>query len=209
MKYSRILIKLSGEMLGSGGGFSYDAASQTAAVIAEAVSTGVEIAVLVGGGNIMRARESGGLDRISADYMGMTATIINALGLKSVLAEKGIGSRIMSAIDLQGVTEPVDIDSANRYLAEKNILIFAGGTGSPFVTTDTAAALRALAIEAQAILKATKVDGVYTADPDLDENASFIPSLTYEEVIEKDLKVIDRSAVSILAGHPADNVRAW
>ncbi len=199
MKYKRVLIKLSGQMLGErGGGFSVDAACKTACEIKTIVREGLEIAILVGGGNIMRARENKDLDRLSADFMGMTATIINALGLKSVLEKEGMDVRILSAVNLEGITERLVVYKARDCLADKKIVVFAGGTGSPYVTTDTAAVLRALEINADIILKATRVEGVYSGDPEKDKDAKLYRKLSFKEAIEKDLKIMDKSAFSLL-----------
>ncbi|MFH1415143.1 MAG: UMP kinase, partial [Elusimicrobiota bacterium] len=156
MRYKRVLIKLSGQMLGDKGkGFSVKNAAWTAKEIKSIADQGMEIAVLVGGGNMVRARDIADIDRLAADFMGMTATIINSLGLKSVLENIGINAKVMSAVNLEGITERHVVDRARDYLAKGKVVIFAGGTGAPYVTTDTAAALRALEIGAEIILKAT------------------------------------------------------
>ncbi len=186
-------------MLGErGGGFSVDTACKTSREIKTIVQEGLEIAILVGGGNIMRARENKDLDRLAADFMGMTATIINALGLKSVLEKEGMDVRILSAVNLEGITERLVVDKARDYLSDKKIVVFAGGTGSPYVTTDTAAVLRALEINADIILKATRVEGVYSGDPEKDKDAKLYRKLSFKEAIEKDLKIMDKSAFSLL-----------
>jgi len=199
-KYKRILIKLSGEMLGDqGGGFSLEKAAATAEEIKSVLNNGPEIAILIGGGNIARARDFEGLDRLSADFMGMTATVINALGLKSVLNQSGIEANILSAVNVSGVTEELVVEKADEYLKEKRVVIFAGGTGSPYFTTDTGAALRALEIKADVLLKATNVDGVYTSDPKFDENAELITGkLSFSEALHKKLKIMDMTALSML-----------
>lgn len=199
MNYKRILIKLSGQMLGEkGGGFSVDAARRTAKEIKTIAEQCLEIAVLVGGGNIMRARDAEGLDRLTADFMGMTATIINALGLKNALEKEGIDARVLSAVNLEGITERLVVDRAIDYLSDKKVVIFAGGTGSPYVTTDTAAALRALEINADIILKATRVEGVYTSDPEIDADAKFYDKISFKDALEKGLKIMDKAALSLL-----------
>ncbi|MFW6134913.1 MAG: UMP kinase [Elusimicrobiota bacterium] len=200
MKYNRILIKLSGEMLGDKGqGFSYSKAKKTAKEINSIIPDGPEISVLIGGGNIMRARECEGINRLTADFMGMTATVINALGLKSALNELGIESRILSAVNVAGITEELVVEKAKHYLKEKQVVIFAGGTGSPFFTTDIAAALRGLEINADIILKATKVDGVYSSDPKIDKNAQLYEGeISYKQAIEDNLKILEKTAMTLL-----------
>ncbi len=199
MKYKRILIKLSGQMLGDqGGGFSAAAAARTVSEIKTIYDGQLEIALLVGGGNIIRARDSRDISRLTADFMGMTATIINALGLKDMLEKEGINTRVLSAVNLEGITERLVVDTARDYLEEKKIVVFAGGTGSPYVTTDTAAALRALEIEADILLKATRVDGVYSSDPEKDDSAKLYDNVSFREALEKDLKVMDGAALSLL-----------
>lgn len=201
MKYKRILIKLSGEMLGrKNSGFSVEAVQSAANEIKTIIDDGLEVGILVGGGNIMRARYAAGLDRLTADFMGMTATVINALGLKSVLGSLGIDSKVLSAVNVSGITEPHVVENANRYLSDKKVVIFAGGTGSPYVTTDTAAALRALEIKADVLIKATKVDGVYSSDPESDKQAKlFTKPISYKKAIKQGLRIMDSAALSILA----------
>ncbi|MGM0568776.1 MAG: uridine monophosphate kinase [Elusimicrobiota bacterium] len=207
MKYSRVLIKLSGEFLGeNGNGFSAEAARDTARKLAGVISQ-TQAAVLVGGGNIMRARAAKGLGRLNADYMGMTATLLNAIGLKDAFDSIGIDSKVLSSLDLRGITDPFNAVRARALLQEGSTLILAGGTGSPFFTTDTAAALRALEINADALLKATKVDGAYDKDPEKDSQARLIKGLiSIEEAISKNLEVMDISAFSLLKGKGIDIV---
>ena len=200
MKYKRILIKLSGEMLGSKGeAFSFRAALTAAEEIKSIVSKGLEVAILVGGGNIMRARDNKNMSRISADYMGMTATVINALGLKDALTGVGVESVIFSALKVEGITEVLSAEKAVKCLKEKKVVIFAGGTGAPYFTTDTAAVLRALEIKADILLKATKVEGLYSADPAKDKRAKILRgNIPLRMVIEKKLKIMDAAAFQLL-----------
>lgn len=199
--YKRILLKLSGEALMGEQGYGIDPATITriAAEVKDVRDLGIEIAIVVGGGNIFRglALSAKGLDRASADYMGMLATVLNAIALQDALESLGAFTRVMSAIEMQEVAEPFIRRRAVRHLEKGRIVIFAAGTGNPFFTTDSAAALRALEIKADAILKATKVDGIYTADPTKDSTATMFESLTYLEVIQRDLEVMDTSAISL------------
>ncbi len=201
MAYKRILIKLSGEMLGDkGAGFSMSSAADVSAEIKKIYSPGdIDIAVLVGGGNIMRFKDSGGIERLTADFMGMTATIINAIGLQNAFKKSGMKSVIQSALNIEQITEGLSVSQGELFFNEGRIIIFAGGTGSPFFTTDTAAALRALEIKADIILKATKVEGVYDSDPAKNSMAKLYNSdLTFDEAISKDLKIMDSAALAIL-----------
>ncbi len=198
--YKRILIKLSGEMLGEKkGGFSASMATRAAGEIRQIIDKGVEVALLVGGGNIMRARDSDGVDRLSADFMGLTATVINAIGLKSILKSSGVGASLLSAVNVEGITEELIVEKADDYLKNSRVVIFAGGTGSPYFTTDTGAVLRALEIKADILLKATKVDGVYDSDPEKNSKAKLLKGkIPYGEVIKKNLKIMDRAALSLV-----------
>lgn len=173
--------------------------TRIAAEVNDVHELGVEVAIVVGGGNIFRglALSAKGLDRASADYMGMLATVLNAIALQDALEHQGAFTRVMSAIEMHEVAEPFIRRRAIRHLEKARIVIFAAGTGNPFFTTDSAAALRALEIKADAILKATKVDGIYTADPAKDKNATMLESLTYLDVIQRDLEVMDTSAISL------------
>src|SRR5215510_12030666 len=199
--YQRILLKLSGEALMGEQGYGIDPSVITR--IAEEIKgvrdLGVQVSIVLGGGNIFRglALAAKGLDRASADYMGMLATVLNAIALQDALEHQGAFTRVMSAIEMHEVAEPFIRRRAVRHLEKGRIVIFAAGTGNPFFTTDSAAALRALEIKADAILKATKVDGIYTADPTKDATATMFDSLTYLEVIQRDLKVMDTSAISL------------
>ena len=182
-------------------GYGIDPATITriAAEVKDVRNLGVEVAIVVGGGNIFRglALAAKGLDRASADYMGMLATVLNAIALQDALEHQGAFTRVMSAIEMQEVAEPFIRRRAIRHLEKGRIVIFAAGTGNPFFTTDSAAALRALEIKADAIMKATKVEGIYTADPAKDKTATMFESLTYLDVIQRDLQVMDTSAISL------------
>ena len=199
--YKRILLKLSGEALMGDGEYGIDPATiaRIAGEVKDVRALGVEVAIVVGGGNIFRglALSAKGLDRASADYMGMLATVLNAIALQDALEHHGAFTRVMSAIEMHEVAEPFIRRRAIRHLEKGRIVIFAAGTGNPFFTTDSAAALRALEIKADAILKATKVDGIYTADPTKDQTATMFETLTYLEVIQRDLQVMDTSAISL------------
>ncbi|MBP1622879.1 MAG: pyrH [Acidobacteria bacterium] len=200
-KYRRVLLKLSGEALMGTQGFGVDPvmASRIAEEISELHSIGVEVAATVGGGNIVRgiAVSAAGMDRVSGDYMGMLATVINALALQNALEKLGVFTRVQSAIEMREVAEPYIRRRAIRHLEKGRVVIFAAGTGNPYFSTDTAAALRAMEIGAEAILKATKVDGIYDSDPMLNPNATLFEELTYRDVIEKGLRVMDTTAVSL------------
>jgi uridylate kinase len=199
--YKRILLKLSGEALMGEQEYGIDPTTITriAGEVNDVHKLGVEVAIVVGGGNIFRglALSSKGLDRASADYMGMLATVLNAIALQDALESQNAFTRVMSAIEMHEVAEPFIRRRAIRHLEKGRLVIFAAGTGNPFFTTDTAAALRALEIKADAILKATQVDGIYTADPAKDPTATMFESLTYLEVIQRDLQVMDTSAISL------------
>lgn len=200
--YNRILLKLGGESLAdqkAGFGIDQVALKGIAEEIVEAKNLGVQIAIVIGGGNILRGAtvSSLGMERVTADYMGMLATIINALALQNGLETLGVPTRVLSAIDIHQVAEPYVRRRAIRHLEKDRVVIFAAGTGNPYFTTDTAASLRAIEIEAQVIFKATKVDGVYSADPMLDPTATKFSELTYIEVLNKGLKVMDSTSVSL------------
>lgn len=204
-RYKRVLIKLSGEALIGYQSFGVDPAMMEtlASQILEVHQLGVETAVVVGGGNIVRgiAVSEAGFDRATGDYMGMLATVINALALQSALEKVGVFTRVLSAIHMAEVAEPFIRRRAIRHLEKKRLVIFAAGTGNPFFSTDTAAALRAMEIRAEVILKATKVDGVYDSDPTLNKDARLIERLTYFQVLEKGLKVMDTAAISLCMDH--------
>lgn len=200
-RFRRVLLKLSGEALMGGQGYGVDPAmaSRIAEEISELHSIGVQIAATVGGGNIIRgiSVSAAGMDRVTGDYMGMLATVINALALQNALEKIGVFTRVQSAIDMQEVAEPFIRRRAIRHLEKGRVVIFAAGTGNPYFSTDTAAALRAMEIGAEAILKATKVDGIYDSDPLLNPSAKLFERLTYLEVLEKGLRVMDTTAVSL------------
>lgn len=201
-KYKRILLKLSGESLGGEDGFGID--WKTLKTFSEEIkdihNLGVEIAIVLGGGNIFRgvpAVENFNIDRASADYMGMLATIINSLALQNILEQEGIFTRVQSAIEMERLAEPYIRRRAIRHMEKGRVVIFAGGTGNPFFTTDTAAALRAAEIGADVILKGTMVDGVFSADPRKSKDAKKYDHLKYIDVLQKDLKVMDATAISL------------
>jgi len=200
-RYSRILLKLSGEALvGSAGyGIDPDVVDFLANEIKDVHEAGVQIAIVVGGGNIFRgvAASTAGMDRAQGDYIGMLATVMNALALQDSLEGKGVFTRVMSAIEMQAVAEPYIRRRAIRHLEKGRIVIFAAGTNNPYFTTDTTAALRALEIHAECILKATKVDGVYDADPKTHPDACKFDELDYIEVLNRGLKVMDSTAISL------------
>jgi uridylate kinase len=201
LAYKRILLKISGEALA--GSQAYGLSAEVIGFIAEEVREihrlGVEIAMVVGGGNIFRGGEASaqGMDRASADYMGMLATVINGLALQSALEKMGVDTRVQTAIEMREVAEPFIRRRALRHLEKGRVVIFVGGTGNPYFTTDTAAALRAMEIGADVVFKATKVDGVYTADPKTDPTAQKFDELTYIEVLSRRLKVMDSTAISL------------
>jgi uridylate kinase len=199
--YKRVLLKLSGEALMGDQQFGVDpaVATQIAQDVADIHGLGVETAIVIGGGNIFRglAASARGMDRATADYMGMLATVINALALQDALEQLGMPTRVITAIEMRAVAEPFIRRRAIRHLEKRRVVIFAAGTGNPYFTTDTAAALRAMEIKAEVILKGTKVDGVYTADPMLDPAATKYPTISYLQVLERQLKVMDATAISL------------
>ncbi|HYN16152.1 MAG TPA: UMP kinase [Terriglobales bacterium] len=201
LAFKRVLLKLSGEALAAGQGFGVDAIriTQIASELQDVHSLGVEIAIVVGGGNFFRgvAEQARDMDRVAADHMGMLATVINALALQNALEKCGVFTRVMSAIEMNQVAEPFIRRRAIRHLEKGRIVIFAAGTGSPYFSTDTAASLRAMEIKADAILKATKVDGVYDADPVLVKNAKMFDRISYMDVLKLGLKVMDSTAISL------------
>ena len=201
MHYKRILLKLSGEaLMGSKQfGIDTDKLAAYALEIKNAVDAGVEVAVVIGGGNIFRGIqvEGEGLDRVQGDHMGMLATIINGMALQSALEKIGIDTRLLTAIKMEQVAEPYIRRRAVRHLEKSRVVIFGGGTGNPYFTTDTAATLRAIEIEADVILKGTRVDGIYTADPEKDENATKYQTISFKEVYEKGLNIMDMSAFTL------------
>ncbi len=199
--YKRILLKLSGEALAGEQGYGID--PEVLGGIAEEVkdvgALGTQVAIVIGGGNIWRgiAASVGGMERATADYMGMLATVINALALQDAIEKSGVPTRVLSAIEMRAVAEPYIRRRAMRHLEKSRVVIFAAGTGNPFFTTDTAAALRAVEIGAEVILKATKVDGVYSADPKKDKEAKRLARLSYIEVLNRGLQVMDATAISL------------
>jgi uridylate kinase len=200
-RYRRILVKLSGEALMGAQPFGIEPAvvRTTAEEIAQVAGLGVQVAVVVGGGNIIRgvSAHEQGIDRITGDSMGMLATVINALALSSAIEQLDIPTRVQTAIEMNEVAEPFIRRRAIRHLEKGRVVLFAGGTGNPFFTTDSAAALRANEIDAEVLMKATKVDGVYTADPTADRDARLIPRLGYQEVLRRGLRVMDAAAIAL------------
>ncbi|MCD8199935.1 MAG: UMP kinase [Coriobacteriaceae bacterium] len=200
-KYHRILLKLSGEALEGDRGYGIDPAviDEVAEQIKEIVNDGIEVAIVIGGGNIFRglAASANGMDRAQADYIGMLATVMNALALQEGLERAGVFTRVQSAINMQEVAEPYIRRRAIRHLEKGRVVIFAGGTGNPYFTTDTTAALRACEIGAEAILKATKVDGVYDSDPETNPDAKRFDEISYMDMLEQELHVMDSTATSL------------
>lgn len=203
-RFKRILLKLSGEALMGDESFGIDPSvlEAVASEISSVHKLGVEVAIVIGGGNIFRGLQSDkyGMGRVAADYMGMLATVINALALSEALQSIGAETRVMTAIDMIKIAEPYVRGRAISHLSKNCIVLFGAGTGNPFFTTDTAAALRAMEIDADILMKATKVDGVYDADPELEPSAKKFPQLTYREVIKRNLKVMDLTGVSLAMG---------
>ena len=204
-KYKRILLKLSGEELMGEEGFGIDpkVLDRMALEIGQLVGIGVQVGLVIGGGNLFRgaALNKAGMDRVTGDHMGMLATVMNALAMRDALERTNISSHVMSAIPMSGVVEHYDRRRAIRYLKDGDVVIFSAGTGNPFFTTDSAACLRGIEIEANVVLKATKVDGVYTADPMLDPKAELYDHLTYDEVLDKKLGVMDLTAICLCREH--------
>jgi len=199
--YNRILLKLSGEALMGDKAYGIDPSvtAQIAREIGEIQAMGVQTAVVIGGGNIFRglAASAGGMDRATADYMGMLATVINALALQDALEQQGVVTRVVTAIEMRAVAEPFIRRRAIRHLEKGRVVVFGAGTGNPYFSTDTAAALRAMEIKADVIMKATKVDGIYDADPMLNPHASRFDRISYLQVLEQGLKVMDATAISL------------
>lgn len=198
-QYKRVLLKLSGEALAGEKGFGLDfnIVTNIAMQIKDIVNMGVQVAIVVGGGNYWRGRSGENMDRATADYMGMMATVINALALQDALENIDVVTRVQSAIEMRQIAETYIRRKAVRHLEKNRVVIFAAGTGSPFFSTDTTAALRAAEIEAEVILLAKKVDGVYSADPSIDKTAVKFDDLTYIEILQKGLKVMDSTATSL------------
>ena len=201
LAYKRVMLKISGEALAGTQeyGLSTGVVSFVAEEVREVYRLGIQVAMVIGGGNIFRGMEASarGMDRASADYMGMLATCINGLAMQSALEKLGVDTRVQTAIEMREVAEPFIRRRALRHLDKGRVVIFVGGTGNPYFTTDTAAALRAMEIGAEVVFKATKVDGVYTADPQLDPTAQKFDELTYIEVLSRRLKVMDSTAISL------------
>ncbi len=201
LKYKRVLLKLSGEALQGEKSYGIDPEflRKLAKEIKEVAKLGVQVAIVIGGGNIFRGVSGAtqGMDRATADYMGMLATVINALALQDALEKEGLHTRVLTAIEMREIAEPYIRRRAIRHLEKGRVVIFGAGTGNPFFTTDTAAALRAAEINADVLLKATKVDGIYTADPLKDKNAKKLDKLSYKDVITNGIKVMDSAAVSL------------
>ncbi len=199
--YRRALLKLSGEALAGdkGVGLDFGVVEQLTGEVRSVREQGADLGIVIGGGNIIRgtAASRQGMDRVSADYMGMLATIINALALQDILEKQGVDTRVMTAIRMEALAEPYIRRRALRHLEKGRVVIFAGGTGNPYFSTDTAAVLRALEIEAQILLKATNVDGVYTADPKKDKGAEFLPDVSFQDAIVRGLGVMDANAFGL------------
>jgi len=200
-KYRKVLLKLSGEALAGERGFGIEPAvvDRLTDEIRSITEMGVSLGVVIGGGNIVRGAIASrqGMDRVQADYMGMLATVINALAVQDLLEHKGVQTRVMTAIRMEQIAEPYIRRRALRHMEKGMVVIFAGGTGNPYFSTDTAAVLRAIEMESDVVIKATKVRGVFTADPKKDPNARFLPTITFQEVVAQELGVMDAAAVSL------------
>ena len=201
LKYGRVLLKLSGEALAGEQGFGIDArvVDKITDEVRSVHGMGVALGLVIGGGNIVRGTTASqqGMDRVSADYMGMLATVINALAIQDILERKGVETRVLTAIRMEQLAEPYIRRRALRHLEKGRVVIFAGGTGNPYFSTDSAAVLRGIEMEADVIIKATKVDGVYTADPAKDPSAEFIPEISFMDVMTRELAVMDAAAISL------------
>jgi uridylate kinase len=201
LKYDRVLLKLSGEALAGekGFGFDFDVMNRMADEVRGLVDLGATVGMVIGGGNIVRGSQLAlvGMDRVGADYMGMLGTVINALALQDVLERKGVETRVMTAIRMEELAEPFIRRRALRHFEKGRLVIFAAGTGNPYFSTDTAAVLRAIQIKADVIIKATSVDGVYSADPKKDTSAKFYPEVSYRDVILEQLGVMDQTAITL------------
>ena len=201
LRYPRVLLKISGEALAGerGFGFDFDTIARIADEIQKVVRAGADVGLVIGGGNIVRGSQLSkmGMDRVSADYMGMLGTVINALAVQDILERKGMETRVMTAIRMEELAEPYIRRRAIRHFEKGRVVIFAAGTGNPYFSTDTAAVLRAIQIKAQVIIKATSVDGVYSADPKVDKTAKFYEEISYRDVMLEELKVMDQTAVTL------------
>ncbi len=198
-KYNRVLLKLSGEALSGERGIGALFLETLLDDICRVCRDGVQLGLVIGGGNIIRGTlaQKQGINRVAADYMGMLATVINAIAVQNMLEDRGLDTRVMTAIRMEQLAEPYIRRRAIRHLEKGRVVIFAGGTGNPYFSTDTAAVLRAVEIESQVILKATKVDGIYTEDPVINKDAKFIPRLTYLEVLQQGIRVMDTTAITL------------
>lgn len=201
LRYKRVLLKLSGEALAGKRGFGIEPSvvDQLTDEIQVLVEMGVSLGIVIGGGNIVRGAIASkeGMDRVQADYMGMLSTVINALAVQDLLETKGVATRVMTAIRMEEIAEPYIRRRAIRHLEKGRVVIFAGGTGNPYFSTDTAAVLRAIEMESDVVIKATKVDGVFTADPVTDPTAEFIPAISFQAVVARELSVMDTTAVTL------------
>jgi len=201
LRYRRVLLKISGEALAGDRGFGIDAkvVDHLTDEIRALAHMGVSLGIVIGGGNIVRGAiaSKDGMDRVQADYMGMLATVINALAVQDLLETKGVQTRVMTAIRMEQIAEPYIRRRALRHMEKGRVVLFAGGTGNPYFSTDTAAVLRAIEMESDVVIKATKVQGVYTADPTRDPTAEFIPRISFQEVMARELAVMDAAAVSL------------
>ncbi len=201
LRYQRVLLKLSGEALAGGRGFGIEPSvvDELTDEIRSIVEMGVSLGIVIGGGNIVRGAMASqkGMDRVQADYMGMLATVINALAVQDLLEDKGVETRVMTAIRMEQLAEPYIRRRAMRHMEKGRVVLFAGGTGNPYFSTDTAAVLRAIEMESDVVIKATKVQGVFTADPEQDPSAEFIPTISFQEVMARELAVMDAAAVSL------------
>jgi uridylate kinase len=201
LKYPRVLLKLSGEALAGEkrSGFDFDVIQRLAGEVKDIVEMGASVGLVIGGGNMVRGAQLSkmGMDRVAADYMGMLGTVINALAVQDVLEKIGLNTRVMSAIGMKEVAEPYIRRRALRHFEKKRVVIFAAGTGNPYFSTDTAAALRAIQMEADVIVKATSVDGVYSADPKLDPHATRFDKISYKDVMSQELGVMDQTAITL------------
>ena len=201
LKYERVLLKLSGEALAGnrGTGFDFDVIQRLAGEVKDIVEMGASVGLVIGGGNMVRGAQLSkmGMDRVAADYMGMLGTVINALAVQDVLERSGLETRVMTAIGMKEVAEPFIRRRAIRHFEKHRVVIFAAGTGNPYFSTDTAAALRAIQIQADVIIKATSVDGVYSADPKLDPDSTRFETISYRDVMSKELGVMDHTAITL------------
>ena len=202
LRYRRVLLKLSGEALAGERGFGIEpeVVDQLTDEIRSLVEMGVSLGIVIGGGNIVRgaiASEGGRMDRVQADYMGMLGTVINALAVQDLLETKSVETRVMTAIRMEEIAEPYIRRRAMRHIEKGRVVLFAAGTGNPYFSTDTAAVLRAIEIDSDVVIKATKVEGVYTADPVTDPSAEFIPEISFQEVVQRELGVMDAAAVAL------------